>query len=295
LPTLETLTQFNLTDHGDRHERERWPLLLDRFPKYEEFWQLFIVPLTNRTCAEPLDSSWIRLRPDVPAEWEKLAVCHYSVFYYLSRAAKRRIECFGENANGPAHPEDVIYLLQTCCENVGDFHDALRAIANDAVSYLPLQRPKDFPFREINAYRNLLLHNPVLGRGELDGETLLPRLPEDLKEIDSWASKFTFSWRAVEQLDAQDLISARELLLGFEDGLAKYLNDEWTKLISDLRSRNLHGRFQQILKLPQSSAFQRSSRIDADSSCATLVQPLAASGTFNVLHVSEPGKRGRVP
>jgi hypothetical protein len=263
----------------------------DRFPKYEEFWRLFIVPLTNRTSTEFLDSSWIRLRPGVPAEWEKLAVCHYSVFYYLSRAAQRRIECFGENTRGPSHPEDVIYLLQTCCENVEHFYKALRAIANDAVGYLPLKGPKDSPFREINAYRNLLLHNPVLGRGELDGETWLPKLPGDLKYVDSWAIKFAFSWRAVEGLNAQDLVSARTLLLGLEDGLAKYLNDTWARLIGDLGDRNLHDKFQQFLRLPNSAvAFQRPNRISADSSCATLAQPLAASGTFNGLRVSEPGK-----
>jgi hypothetical protein len=253
-----------------------------------------IVPLTNRTSAGPVDSSWIRLRPDVPAEWEKLAVCHYSVFYYLSRAAQRRIKCFGENTNEPTHPEDVIYLLQTCCENVRYFYEALRAIANDAVSYLPLQGPKDFPFREINAYRNLLLHNPVLGRGELDGETLLPKLPGDLKQVDHWASEFTFSWRAVEQLDAQDLISARTLVREFEEGLAEYLNNEWTKLIGDLRDRSLHGKFQQFLKLPESSVFQRSNRIATDSSCATLAQPLAASSTFSGPRFSGLGKGSKV-
>ena len=182
-------------------------------------------------------------------------------------------------------------MLQTCCENVDYFYQALRDIANDAVSYLPLQSPKDLPFREINAYRNLLLHNPVLGRGELNGETLLPRLPGDLKHVDSWASKFAFSWRAVEKLDAQDFVSARTLLLGLEDGLAKYLNDTWARLIGDLRGRNLHDKFQQVLRLPNSAvAFQRPNRIVADSSCATLAQPLAASGTFNGLRVSEAGK-----
>src|SRR5450631_2769565 len=108
---FEMLDKFNLRDHGDRHEQEGWKLVQDRFPNYELFWRLYVVPLTNRTSDGTRDSSWIRLRSDVPAEWEKLAVCHYSVFYYLARAAQRKIELFGGNADAPTHPEDVIYLL----------------------------------------------------------------------------------------------------------------------------------------------------------------------------------------
>jgi hypothetical protein len=79
--------------------------------------------------------------------------------------------------------------------------------------------------------------------------------------------------------------------VGLEDGLAKYLNDTWARLIGDLRHRNLHDKFQQFLRLPNGAVeFQRPNRIAADSSCATLAQPLAASGTFNGLRVSEPGK-----
>jgi hypothetical protein len=285
---FEKLKGFNLIDHGDRHEHERWELVRDRFPNYEDFWRLYIVPLTNRTSAQAQDPSWIRLRSDVPAEWEKLAICHYSIFYYLSRAVQRRIECFSGNADRPTHPEDVIYLLQTCCENVGYFYKALRAVATGAVSYLPRDGPKDFPFREINAYRNLLLHNPVLGRGESNRETLLPSLPKDLKHVDSWARKFAFSWRTVERLGMKDLVSARSLLQELEDGLAKYLNDTWAKLISSLRDRNFHDRLQ-FLKLPESTGEVQ--RITADSSSATVGQPLAASGTFNNLWISEPVKR----
>jgi hypothetical protein len=182
LTTLEKLEPFNLADHGDRHERERWPMLRDRFPEYETFWKLYIVPLTNRIVNRLQDSSWIRLRPDVPDDWEKVAVCHYSVFYYLSRAAQRRIELFGGRQGVPAFPEDVIFLLQICCENVYLFCKALGAVAGGAASCVPDVR-KASVFREIDAYRNLLLHSPVLGRGESAAETFLPKLFGDWKGV----------------------------------------------------------------------------------------------------------------
>ena|SRR6266581_1871254 len=96
----------------------------------------------------------------------------------------------------------------------------------------------------------------------------------------------------LERLAAEDLVSAHSLLQTFEDGLAKYLNDTWAKLISDLEGRKLHDEFQQFLNLPDSTvALQFSNRINTDSGCVTVAQPLAASGTF--LWISEPGK-GRI-
>jgi len=62
---LDRLDQFNLGEHGDRHEREFWPLLAKLFPSYEVLWRRLIVPLTCRidpkSAASP--EQWIRLRP----------------------------------------------------------------------------------------------------------------------------------------------------------------------------------------------------------------------------------------
>jgi hypothetical protein len=268
----EKLESFNLLDHGDRHERERWPLVRDRFGNYEIFWRRYVVPLTNRVCGLPVpdDTSWIRVRNDIPPEWEKIAVCHYSVFYHLSRAAERRIEQTKLEPGKPTHPEDAISLLQTCCENVSDFYDALRAVNGAAVNYLPRQLPNAFPlfFRKIDVYRNLLIHNPVLGRGEKDGETLLPRLPDDPKGFDAWKNRFRFSWRAVEILDAENLISAQVLLKALEDELARYFDQAWARIIDSLKSRNLHESLKSVLKVPDFGEQ------------ITLSQPLTASGTF---------------
>ncbi len=52
--------------------------------------------------------------------------------------------------------------------------------------------------------------------------------------------------RRLERLAAEDLVSAHSLLQTFEDGLAKYLNDTWAKLISDLEGRKLHDEFQAV-------------------------------------------------
>lgn len=268
----EKLEQFNLKDHGDRHEQERWRLLRDRFGNYEVFWRLYVVPLTNRVLGPAAggDPSWIRVRRDIPSEWQKLALCHYSVYYRLSRAVELRLEQANTKRDKPTHPEEVISLLQTCCENVQDFYDSVRDIGGDVVQYLPRRLPNDFPlvFRKIDVYRNLLIHNPVLGRGETDGETLWPKLPEDPKLWLDWKNKFRFSWSAVEDLGRESLVPARALLQALEDELTMCLDDTWERITTSLASRNPHERFKDFLRAPDSN------------DTITLCQPLAASGVF---------------
>ena len=268
----EKLDKFNLEDHGDRHEHERWPLIRDRFGNYEIFWRLYVVPLTERVLgpAAAGDRSWIRIRKDIPPEWQKLAICHYSVFYRLSRAVELRLEQAEIAPGRPTHPEEVVSLLQTCCENAKDFYDAVRDIGGDTVQHLPRRLPNDFPlvFRKIDAYRNLLIHNPVLGRGERHGETLWPELPEDPKFWVDWKNKFRFSWSTVEELVPESLVRARALLQTLEDELAACLDETWGQIIVNLGSRNPHERFKDFLHIPDSTE-----RI-------TFSQQLAASGVF---------------
>ena len=58
---LDRLDEYFLGSHGDRHEREFWPLLSNRFPSYEILWRRLIVPLTwdvrcspHRQIIEPM-------------------------------------------------------------------------------------------------------------------------------------------------------------------------------------------------------------------------------------------------
>ncbi|MGB8061806.1 MAG: hypothetical protein WCF26_07915 [Candidatus Sulfotelmatobacter sp.] len=161
-------------------------------------------------------------------------------------------------------------MLQTCCENVEDFYDAVRHVSGDAVQFLPRRLPNDFPlvFRKIDTYRNRLIHNPVLGRGERHGETLWPKLPEDPNSWEAWKNKFPFSWSAVEDLDPEDLMSARALLESLENELAAALNETWGRILASLASRNPYEKFRSFLRAPDSN------------DTITVCQPLAASGVF---------------
>jgi hypothetical protein len=126
---FDSLDGFTLNDFGDHHEQRLRDLVSPVFPAYEIFWRRYVVPLTNRidpnfSFAKDRDP-WIRLRPDVPARQEKLAMHHYSVFYYLGRAAERISsgEC--------EYPEDVFSLLDACGDNAREFCALAREILRD--------------------------------------------------------------------------------------------------------------------------------------------------------------------
>ena len=127
---LNSLDRLDIGVHGDRHERELWPLLHKRFPSYEILWRRLIVPLTFRIdgSIDSGDSKWIRMRPDVPEMYEQMAMAHYSIFYFLSRAMKRVFE----DARVFKYPEDVLFLLDSAGDNFKRFMQAINAIGADS-------------------------------------------------------------------------------------------------------------------------------------------------------------------
>jgi hypothetical protein len=112
---------------------------------------------------------------------------HYSVFYYFARAVHRlRSEEY-------VYPEDVFFLLDSCCDNVREFFVKTKQLIkriNGQVPPLPIQKKEMYLeegrgkrlkeeqrgcFVEVQRYRDAILHNPVLGRAVDVGPELLPR------------------------------------------------------------------------------------------------------------------------
>jgi hypothetical protein len=129
---LDRLDLFRLVAHGDRHEREFWPLLSNRFPSYELLWRRLIVPLTCRIDPKMAASpeQWIRLRPGIPDGYERTSMAHYSVFYFLGRAVKR---C-AEEKTVLEYPEDVLFLLDSVGDNLALFLQAMNRLGADCGS-----------------------------------------------------------------------------------------------------------------------------------------------------------------
>lgn len=80
------LEQFSHESHGDRFEQDYGHLVRGEFPNCERFWQVFVVPLTQRMTSSRDDNpDWIRFRQDLEnsRRLEDIAMAHYSMFFNL--------------------------------------------------------------------------------------------------------------------------------------------------------------------------------------------------------------------
>lgn len=230
---LDLLDQFHLGLHGDRHEREFWPLLSKRFPSYESLWRRLVVPLTCRIehNITPSSEQWIRLRHCIPEKYEKASMAHYSVFYFLGRAAKR----FMQEEAALEYPEDVLFLLDSVGDNFKHFRGALNDLGADCGrTIFKASREEIPPFKEISAYRDTFLHNTVIGRGVGVGKTYIPRWNAD-KSL-SPLERAKGSWRAAEQLTLEDMITTGELLERLIEEVCCSLESAWQTALAVVTS-----------------------------------------------------------
>lgn len=80
------LKQFTLAQDGDGNEQQYCHLVLARFPNYEEFWRLFVVPATYRIEAflGTKISNHIAIRQGIQIEIQEIIELHYSLFLNLA-------------------------------------------------------------------------------------------------------------------------------------------------------------------------------------------------------------------
>lgn len=276
----DNLDKFNLSQHGDYWEQHWAQLVLRDFPAYEIFWRRYVVPLTNRIDAAIPASDrgrWIRLRLPIDELCERMAMQHYSVFYYLARAT--------ENIHAKEScpfPEDAFTLLDACGDNVRSFFASVKEFLGDfsqPIVKLPadkkrlcsdgdLSKPdiRRGGFVAVQKYRDIILHNPVLGRAMDRSRTSLPR-QEVLERIKS-------SWRNAERLVPSELIDSRELLLHLHGEIASFLQQKWVAIVGALDVVRSSSKFKMKYRL---EAFLP---INAPTVVPTTLQPFAASGTL---------------
>jgi len=241
------LDQFTLKNHGDHWEQEWSPLIQAAFPAYEVFWRRYIVPLTNRIDPKISHSNplWIRPRPGVSDALESMTMSHYSVFYYLARARGLM------SANGEPFPEDVFALLDTCRDNVQSFFESILGVfrdfglsgpklpAQDNLLCIESDRTKPNSdrggFVRAKQYRDVVIHNPVLGRMSDTTGVMLPH----------WTAleRIKVSWQAAETLEPKDWINSHELYEALYRDITLFLQHEWQVIIDameELRYKPQH-------------------------------------------------------
>jgi hypothetical protein len=266
-------SELDLLNHGDRSEREFWPLLSKRFPSYEILWRDFIVPLTHRIDPQSVENSkkWIRLRTEIPIRYEQTAMAHYSVFYFLGRAVKR----LSEEKAVLGHPEDVLFLLDSVGDNLNSFLSKMNDLGADCgCKVFELERsqfPKDFyPFNKISDYRDTLLHNAVIGRAIDVDQMFVPDWNSDKDK--SPIERVKESWRAAEQLKRNEWIGTRKLLDGLIDDVCLTLEVLWKRAIERVNTMSFLSKMNRIIRLADYAP------LSADG--ISMKSDTAASGTF---------------
>ena len=266
-PNFENLEKYSLYLHGDGYERRWWDLLSNDFPEYEIFWRAILVPLTNRVDQTILisDQRWIGFRLGIPEQLQRLAMTHYSVFYYIARAT----ECM--NRPEGVFVEDVLFLLDSCADNVKAFFGVAKQILGDfncKRNFLPRQFPPSDDnaktFSHISHYRDIVLHNPVLGRIVRDGVENLPKERQLEGVKDSWAK----AWRLAEA----KLIKKQELLSRLRSGLIAYIRVKLATLTAEMAQVRNTEKFRKVAHL------DRFLPISAPPVLPSTSPPLAASG-----------------
>ena len=150
---------------GDKTEQQYWERLRKFIPHYEEFWQLYVVPLRAP------DSIWFRRNID-PFE-EAVAIASYSTFSALGRAHE---QVFG-NRDGFRHIEEVYMAIQRAAEVGIKLVEAFAALEEhrlkkqSTLSNVALDR---FIKDRLSRYRNLL-HETILPMPKQDKRRKIPR------------------------------------------------------------------------------------------------------------------------
>lgn len=236
------LDRLNLRDHGDAREREIWSDVGVYLSNYELFWRALIVLLTNRIvpgipAAAP---EWIRLRAEIPCEYERLAMDNYSLIYFAA-AARRAIEDDRQRlASGHyPHPERVFSALQTAVENAKELQNRARNILlNLGIRHKFPKHPEDDVYEVIRLYRDAFTHDPMLGRAAVGhGRELLPP-PTRLREARKNGKPLL--WRDTAVIPAAEMVDGVMLADRLWSALGQFLEEQWASLAAAfMRARKI--------------------------------------------------------
>jgi hypothetical protein len=268
-----SLQELNLEADGDRHERRMWPLVAKLFPSYQIFWRSFIVPMSYRTdhMLTKLDPQWYRLRSGIPPHFERLAMAHYSVFYWTARGMERL------KVAEASYPEDVLFLFDSALDCLDIFIADVRRVAKDCgltLKSIPKEQVSKSaaPFKTVRAYRNTILHNPVLGRGiSFDGTFIVTE--DHLRTAKE-------SWSFAASLPADAFVSVSALLDQVAAEFLRGLEYLWSGLAAELLASPSFRR--KFLHAMGSSHSGSAGRI-----APSALSPISASGDFSMRAISE--------
>ena len=239
---------YKLEIDGDGFEKKFFkPFIQPRFPSYEEFWEKFVTPLTNRPRNIHFCSDAELKNKGFGPEHICIAQLHYTVLIQLLR-------CHLFQTKGNLTPDELIYAM-SCLVGAQDVafellerfekrgtgtydpwidkrpRGAVANIKGGKEAQDEWKRKDNFPLQDIRDYRNQLIHgrNPPMIISE--GVIKLPKLGKQ---------KQFFDWRHVTAAGnppTADFDSPTNLFNTFFAATVTYIENAWqTRILPHTRA-----------------------------------------------------------
>jgi len=230
---------YALDKDGDSFEQHYHGLFIkNNFPNYENFWQTFVVPLTNRPTDIHFKNDKELAQIGKTANDVCIAQLHYSILRHLARAydlAKSSMIDQDILAEGVVHISgslDIAFELLERFLNPSKYDpwleekDRVSGKIGGKEARKVWQNNRSYPLQSIKDYRNHLIHGRMTP-SIINSEIYLPRI--------GFENKY-FDWRLITDptkvtYSVKDFMSAREILRKAWIDSIKYLNVEWKKTL----------------------------------------------------------------
>jgi hypothetical protein len=198
-----------LQKFGDKTEQQYWERLRKFIPHYEEFWQLYVLPLR--------ESGSIWFRRDLDPKEETVAIANYSTFAALGRAHEQVYS----NKDGFRHIEEVYMAIQRSAEVGIKLIQAFALLEEDRLhspSILDSYELEDFIKRRLSGYRNLL-HHAILPMPKQQKRRKIPK-PDRIDEYRLWT-------RVMYHYNDDDFVFASDQAKADFTATCSRLEDAW--------------------------------------------------------------------
>jgi hypothetical protein len=230
---------YALLDDGDHYEKAYYGLFLhDEFPAYEQFWNAFVTPLTNRP-----DDVHFKTDAQLAAigrlpEEICIAQLNYSVFRHLVRVYDIRVappvsvDGLYAGMSALVGAQDTAFEVLERFRHLGRY-DPWLAKRDKQVKGGPKggqeaqnawKKRNNYPLQDIRDYRNNLMHGRTMPGISINGSPRFPLIGQEQQYLD---------WRRltglpINALPLHDLAEPSDILNGAWNCTVAYIQAQWT-------------------------------------------------------------------
>ncbi len=249
---------YTIENDGDDWEKRFHPRLFPLFPNYDEFWRTVIVPMTVRDFNGGTD-----LRPGLDRDLELLAMSHYSCYCHLGAAH----ELLERVADIPYLYDDFFFHIDASVEMITKrfliYCDKVWKKTDPSRKHPSLEgklgsdwHSKKSAFedwaREVICYRDVMTHDPKLGRvvSRSNQELWVPKYDKLRQKQHGKLTCYSPTWSDVRAFafDA-DFVRLNELADRLMQEVPAKINELWPMLTEEFSKLSALGAYQRLARI----------------------------------------------